>query len=188
MTEARVVLIEALTSAPTSPVTRELRDLLGEINTRLFFSDHSSPRKKEYTVNSGDALSSIARKFAIHHRRHHARERSRLDHDPPRRKTDRAATRFYDHDRSPARARHRARRPRFLHPVPDRGRRPARDARRYRADQSAARNPFSPTVTRWKTSARTTPTRTRRSSSCSDAVMSFTAWTRTVRRVSPESK
>ncbi len=36
---------------------------MGEINTRLFFSDKNSPRKKEYTVNSGDALSSIARRL-----------------------------------------------------------------------------------------------------------------------------
>jgi LysM repeat protein len=44
-------------------VTRELRDLLGEVNTQIFFSKESSPRKTEYTVKSGDALSSIARKL-----------------------------------------------------------------------------------------------------------------------------
>lgn len=61
--EARQILVQALTSAPHSPVTRELRDLLGEINTRLFLQKETSPRKIEYTVTSGDALSSIARKL-----------------------------------------------------------------------------------------------------------------------------
>ncbi len=61
--EARDVLVKALIAAPISPVTRELRDLLGEINTRLFFSKEATARKAEYTVKSGDALSSIARKL-----------------------------------------------------------------------------------------------------------------------------
>ncbi|MEP6821864.1 MAG: LysM peptidoglycan-binding domain-containing protein [Chthoniobacterales bacterium] len=61
--EAREILVGALTSAPRSPVTRELRDLLGEVNTRLFLQKQTSPRKIEYTVASGDALSSIARKL-----------------------------------------------------------------------------------------------------------------------------
>ncbi|MGI8436564.1 MAG: LysM peptidoglycan-binding domain-containing protein [Chthoniobacterales bacterium] len=61
--EARTALIEALTSAPRSPVTLQLRDLLGEVNTRLFFEKEPSPRKVEYTVARGDALSSIARKL-----------------------------------------------------------------------------------------------------------------------------
>ena len=45
------------------PVTRELRDLLGDINTQIFFSKEPSPRKTEYTVKRGDALASIARKL-----------------------------------------------------------------------------------------------------------------------------
>ena len=61
--EARGVLVKALLSSPRSPVTRDLRDLLGEINTRLFFSKEPSPRKTEYTVKSGDALASIARRL-----------------------------------------------------------------------------------------------------------------------------
>jgi LysM repeat protein len=63
MREARDVVIKALTTAPRSPVTRELRDLLGEINTSIFFSDEPSPRKIEYTVKRGEALSLIARKL-----------------------------------------------------------------------------------------------------------------------------
>ncbi len=61
--EAREILVRALITAPRSPVTRGLRDLLGEINTRLFFEKESSPRKTEYTVRRGDALSSIARRL-----------------------------------------------------------------------------------------------------------------------------
>jgi LysM repeat protein len=61
--KARDVLVRALLTAPISPVTRELRDLLGEVNTQIFFSKEPSPRKTEYTVKRGDALASIARKL-----------------------------------------------------------------------------------------------------------------------------
>jgi LysM repeat protein len=61
--EARKVLVNALVTAPKSPVTRELRDLLGDVNTQIFFSKEPSPRKTEYIVKPGDALSSIARKL-----------------------------------------------------------------------------------------------------------------------------
>jgi LysM repeat protein len=61
--EAQSLLVEALITEPKSPVTRELRDLLGNINTRIFFSKEPSPRKTEYTVKRGDALASIARKL-----------------------------------------------------------------------------------------------------------------------------
>lgn len=61
--EARELVVAALTAAPRSPVTQELRDLLGEINTRIFFSGEPSLRKVEYTVKHGDALSLIARKL-----------------------------------------------------------------------------------------------------------------------------
>ncbi len=63
LAEARAILIGALTTAPKSPVTRQLRELLGEVNGRIFFSKEPSPRKAEYTIERGDALASIARKF-----------------------------------------------------------------------------------------------------------------------------
>jgi LysM repeat protein len=61
--KAREILVNALITAPKSPVTRELRDLLGDVNTQIFFSKEPSSRKTEYTVKRGDALSSIARKL-----------------------------------------------------------------------------------------------------------------------------
>ena len=61
--EARAILVTALITAPNSPVTRQLRDLLGDVNTEIFFSKEPSPRKTEYTVKRGDAISSIARKL-----------------------------------------------------------------------------------------------------------------------------
>ena len=61
--QARAILIDALTASRQSPVSRQLRDLLGDINTRIFFSNEPSPRKTEYTVKRGDTLSSIARKL-----------------------------------------------------------------------------------------------------------------------------
>ena len=63
LNEARAILVKALLTAPRSPVTRDLRDLLGEVNTRIFFSNEPSPRKTEYMVKSGDALASIARRL-----------------------------------------------------------------------------------------------------------------------------
>jgi LysM repeat protein len=63
LNEARTILFKALVTAPKSPVTRELRDLLGQVNTQIFFSKDPSPRKAEYTVKQGDALSSIAQKL-----------------------------------------------------------------------------------------------------------------------------
>jgi len=63
LSEARAVVVEALVTMPKSPVTRELRDLLGDINTQIFFSKEPSLRKIEYTVKAGDALYSIARKL-----------------------------------------------------------------------------------------------------------------------------
>src|ERR1041385_1445937 len=63
LNEARDLVVKALIVAPKSPVTRELRDLLGNINTQIYFSKEPSLRKTEYTVQAGDALSSIARKL-----------------------------------------------------------------------------------------------------------------------------
>ena len=63
LSEARAVLVKTLLTAPKSPVIQDLRDLLGEINTQIFFSKEPSPRKTEYTVKRGDALASIARKL-----------------------------------------------------------------------------------------------------------------------------
>ncbi|HEU0275034.1 MAG TPA: LysM peptidoglycan-binding domain-containing protein [Candidatus Udaeobacter sp.] len=63
LNEARAILVKALITSPKSPVTRDLRDLLGDVNTQIFFSKEPSPRKTEYTVKRGDALASIARKL-----------------------------------------------------------------------------------------------------------------------------
>ncbi len=63
LNEARAIAVKALITAPKSPVTRDLRDLLGEVNTQIFFSKEPSLRKTEYTVRRGDALASIARKL-----------------------------------------------------------------------------------------------------------------------------
>lgn len=63
LNKARALLVNALITAPKSPVTLELRDLLGDVNTQIFFSKEPSPRKIEYIVKRGDALSSIARKL-----------------------------------------------------------------------------------------------------------------------------
>jgi LysM repeat protein len=61
--EAQELVIKALLISPQSPVKRELRDLLGNVNAQIFFSKEPSHRKTEYTVKQGDALASIARKL-----------------------------------------------------------------------------------------------------------------------------
>lgn len=63
LNQAQALLVKALVIAPKSPVTGELRDLLGNVNAQIFFSNESWPRKTEYIVKQGDALSSIARKL-----------------------------------------------------------------------------------------------------------------------------
>jgi len=63
LNEAQATLVKALVIEPKSPVTRELRDLLGNVNTQIFFSKEPSPWKMEYTVKQGDALASIAQKL-----------------------------------------------------------------------------------------------------------------------------
>lgn len=63
LNQAQALLVKALLTAPKSPVTGDLRDLLGNVNAQIFFSKESSPRKTEYLVKQGDALSSIARKL-----------------------------------------------------------------------------------------------------------------------------
>jgi LysM repeat protein len=63
LNEAQAILVKALVIAPKSPVTRELRDVLGNVDAQIFFSKEPSPRKTEYTVKQGDALSSIAREL-----------------------------------------------------------------------------------------------------------------------------
>src|SRR5438876_621203 len=47
LNEAREILVKALVLEPKSPVTRELRDLLGNVDTQIFFSKEPSPRKME---------------------------------------------------------------------------------------------------------------------------------------------
>ena len=186
MEEARTILIEALTSAPTSPVTRELRDLLGEINTRLFFSDKTSPRKKEYTVNSGDALSSIARKLQS---------------------TTDAIMRVNDLDSTMIRPGEKLVVPQLDFTITidlPRERVIVHDGHGFftqypiaAADLPATRALTLQTKVQAKSflangqplgDDRKPSAEARRSSSCNAAVMSFTAWTKTARRATQESK
>src|SRR6184192_1518402 len=44
--EAQAILVQALVLEPNSPVTRQLRDVLGNVNAQIFFSKEFSPRKR----------------------------------------------------------------------------------------------------------------------------------------------
>jgi LysM repeat protein len=63
LAKARDKLVRSLALNPQSPVRQEMRDLVGDINTEIFFSKEPSPRKSEYVVRPGDALYSIAHKL-----------------------------------------------------------------------------------------------------------------------------
>lgn len=61
--EAQKFLSEQLRIYPQAEEAQAARDLLGTINTELFFSNKSLYGKTEYTVEHGDSLARIARKL-----------------------------------------------------------------------------------------------------------------------------
>lgn len=61
--DAREKAYEALKTATDETLQNEAIRLLGEINTTLVFSPHMMPEKIEYTVQSGDSLAVLARRF-----------------------------------------------------------------------------------------------------------------------------
>lgn len=63
LTEAQKLLRDQLHLYPQAAPARAARELLGSINTELFFSDKSLYGKTEYIVERGDSLARIARKL-----------------------------------------------------------------------------------------------------------------------------
>ena len=60
--EARDALVSFLQRFPTGQHIEEAKDLLGQVNTEMLFTDYRSPEKQEYVVRSGDVLAKIANK------------------------------------------------------------------------------------------------------------------------------
>ena len=60
--EARDALVSFLQKFPSGQHVEEAKDLLGQVNTEMLFSDYRSPEKQEYVVRSGDVLAKIAAK------------------------------------------------------------------------------------------------------------------------------
>ena len=60
--EARDALATLLQRFPNGLHTEEAKDLLGQVNIEMLFSDYRSPEKQEYVVRSGDVLAKIAAK------------------------------------------------------------------------------------------------------------------------------
>src|SRR2546423_1279459 len=60
--EARDALIAFLQRFPTGAHVEEAKDLLGQVNTEMLFTDYRSPEKQEYVVRPGDVLAKIANK------------------------------------------------------------------------------------------------------------------------------
>ncbi|MEP6670901.1 MAG: LysM peptidoglycan-binding domain-containing protein [Chthoniobacter sp.] len=63
LVEAQTLLEDQLHIYPQAPATHDARELLGEINTELFFSRDDLYGKTEYTVGRGDSLARIARQL-----------------------------------------------------------------------------------------------------------------------------
>ncbi len=61
--EAQKLLLDQLRIYPQAEEAQTARDLLGTINTELFFSNKSLYGKTEYTVEHGDSLARIAHKL-----------------------------------------------------------------------------------------------------------------------------
>src|ERR1700704_2326529 len=62
LTEARDALVLLLQKYPSGLHIEEAKDLLGEVNTDILFSDYRTPEKQEYVVRRGDVLAKIAAK------------------------------------------------------------------------------------------------------------------------------
>lgn len=60
--EARDALVTFLQRFPNGQHVEEAKDLLGQVNTEMLFTDYRSPEKQEYIVKSGDVLAKIANK------------------------------------------------------------------------------------------------------------------------------
>ncbi len=60
---ARRAYRDFLAAWPQSSLQDEAKSVLGEINTRIFFSKYPAPEKEEYIVKPGDSLNRIASKM-----------------------------------------------------------------------------------------------------------------------------
>ena len=60
--EAREALLSYLQKFPTGQHIEEAKDLLGQVNVEMLFTDYRTPEKQEYIVRSGDVLAKIAHK------------------------------------------------------------------------------------------------------------------------------
>jgi len=61
--EARAVLTKALLNTPRGAARAQIKETLDEINRELFFSRAPSPDAKYYTIEAGDSLAVIAKRF-----------------------------------------------------------------------------------------------------------------------------
>jgi len=62
LSETRDALLNFMQKFPSGPHLEEAKDLLGQVNIEMLFSDYRSPEKQEYVVRSGDVLAKIANK------------------------------------------------------------------------------------------------------------------------------
>ena len=62
LAEARDALLNFLQKFPSGPHIEEAKDLLGQVNVEMLFTEYRSPDKQDYIVRSGDVLAKIANK------------------------------------------------------------------------------------------------------------------------------
>lgn len=60
LSEARDALIGFLQKYPSGQHIEEAKDLLGQLNTEILFSNYQSPDKQQYVVKRGDVLAKVA--------------------------------------------------------------------------------------------------------------------------------
>ena len=60
--EARDALLSYMQKFPTGQHVEAAKDLLGQVNIEMLFTDYRTPEKQEYIVKSGDVLAKIANK------------------------------------------------------------------------------------------------------------------------------
>ena len=65
LAETRKAFEDFTAQYPNSPRFDDARDVLGDVNLKLFFSDAPDPDKQQYVIQRGDTISAIERKTKV---------------------------------------------------------------------------------------------------------------------------
>ncbi|MEA3187913.1 MAG: hypothetical protein QOD99_1743 [Chthoniobacter sp.] len=65
LVEARTAFQAFIENYPGSTKLEDAKDAIGELNVDIFFSATASPEKQEYTIQRGDALAKLEKRFKV---------------------------------------------------------------------------------------------------------------------------